>query len=58
MRDERKYHCFDCDRYFGNIPAFGCPYCGSENYFTTIDEPEARTEKAVLATAQKQETFA
>lgn len=35
MSESKPYHCFNCGEDFGNIPAFGCPSCGSENYVNT-----------------------
>lgn len=35
MSNENKYYCFNCGSFFGNIPAPGCPCCGSENHIET-----------------------
>ena len=29
------YYCADCGQHFGDIPALGCPYCNSDNYYPT-----------------------
>jgi len=41
MSNEPKYYCFDCENYFGDIPVFGCPYCQSDNYYSTETELDA-----------------
>lgn len=36
-RNERNYYCMNCEEFFGDIPAFGCPFCGSENYYSVSE---------------------
>lgn len=45
MSNEEKYHCLNCDKKFGDMPAFGCPYCGSENYYPINNESETYEEE-------------
>lgn len=40
MSKDENYHCMDCDKFFGDIPALGCPYCGSENWYSINNELE------------------
>jgi len=48
MSDEKKYHCFNCENSFGDIPVFGCPYCQSDNYYAIDDELNATEEECTL----------
>ena len=35
MKNPDAYYCVDCGQHFGDIPALGCPYCNSDNYYPT-----------------------